>query len=331
MPGLAHEDDDQTQGPPRDPVNLGVPREGPLATDAPDGWPQNGPRPPPEDPAGLGATFWRLQLVDRLDGLNGLTVVNPHAAYLFEDGLVEAACEVEDADGERWPVFAFPAATDEAARIYAAIRERFEAAGRHRPVYYAPEPLELDVEPGEVPLASLAPHHFGPWPGIGDGAAGVYAIWWATDGDADPLSWAGLKDLQRAWTALEGLEGHMAAQLLAAAGDLDEGTEEIKLPDQPQQRLLQGPDGVPVLLRYGGTPPLTLGLPVDEMAPATRDLFWAQFAEMCLDRRREAEQWGLDPDAGDGTGTEAWWTQLVDELYDRPDPAAVVAEAIYDP
>lgn len=327
MPGVAHEEDGQA--PPSDPISLGVPREGELATDAPAAWPHNGPRPPPEDPAGLGATFWSLQLVDRLDGLNGLTVTKPQAAYLLEEGLVEAACEVEDADGQRWPVFAFPQATPEASATYAAIREGFEAEGRQRPVYYAPEPLDLDAEPGQLPLVPLAAHHFGPWP-EDQAAPGLYAIWWASDTDQDPLSWPGLKTLERAWAALEGLEGHLAAVLLAQTGDLPEETEEIALPDDPEERLLMGPDGLAILLHYGGKPPLMLGLPVDDISPAKRDLFWEGFAGLCRLRRQEAEQWGLDPEAGDGSGTEAWWQELIEGLYDRPEPARVLAEAIHE-
>lgn len=327
MPGAAQEDDGQA--PPHDPVSLGVPREGTLATDAPASWPHNGPRPPPEDPAGLGATFWSLQLVDRLDGLNGLTVTKPQAAYLFDEGVVEAACEVRDGDGQRWPVFAFPRNDDEASATYAALRQAFEDAGRHRPVYYAPEPLDLEADPGQLPLTTLAPHHFGPWPEDEEEIAGVYAVWWATDAGQDALTWSGIKTLEQAWAALEGLEGHLAALLLAQAGGTAEGTEEIELPDEPHQRLLVGPDGLPVLLRYGGTPPLLLGLPVDDLSPAKRDLFWAQFGQLCRERREEAEQWGLDPDAGDGSGLETWWQELIDGLYDRPEPAAVLAETIH--
>lgn len=278
--------------------------EGALATDAPEPWPRTGPL--PVQGTLQDAARWAQSLADHLAQHPDRVLRRLGPAYLFPEGVVEATAELVDDDGQRWAVFAYDETDPRAAAAFARVGELFEQRELPTPVYYAPEPFEPADRSGD-PFTRFGPHLLSPWPDQHEAVEGTYAIWWATEEVPSLAAWSQTEDVTRTLAALEGVEPHAWARILQALGHVEDGQDPVALPEEAHQLMVQGPEGLPVLLTFSQDRGLRFHLHIDRTPAAYRDAFWTLLADH-YERERTA---GRLQDAEAVTGSEAtdwWWT-----------------------
>jgi hypothetical protein len=218
--------------PPR--AHTNAPREWPAV--APKAWTGN---------TGLDSIMVFGELVPGLTAAGG-RVLGMLERRLFEEGLLTIPLLVEVA-GQRYAVFIYPEADEEAAAHYSAARSLLRQREQTTAVYYAPGPI-LPARPASV-LEPLSPGHF--VRAEENRPAAEYALFWPSPEDPSLAASPDLPLLDR-WFEL--LDGRFYLYLTMLAHELellDEAGDEprlVALPAQPLALGLDGPGGIGLVL-----------------------------------------------------------------------------------
>ncbi len=281
----------------------------PWATNAPGHWPKVFCE--PLDPNGnkpMNDIHFAAELKTSLERGKNVELKALLRNFLAEDGVLEVPMLVED-NGQKVPVFYYPAPDVEAANHFNAILGLFKERGMPA-VYFSPKmlpPATGKVNPAGEFLAGHLRKAEESQP------AESYATWWSTDEEPSFPGSRSWSHLDRAFTALDGVESYVLAAILRISGYLGDEYQnvgQVELTPETSFFGLEGPEEVIVILTVSREKGLKFAFP-ESAAVGYRELFLKNFADYCENAREEILRQGgelndYDDDSGYGKPI-GWW------------------------